>query len=128
MTNALLRALIAFSMALTLATSSRWASAEPSPEGVALGVDPSLDVQIAPLHAASAEHPWGTAALAWHADDASSVAHLWIGEWDLRGGRFVQVRTLRVDDGGMARSVWRVTATASSFSSPASRAREPGPS
>ena len=126
MTNALLRALIAFSMALTLAISSRWASAEPSQEGVALGVEPSLDVQLAPLHAASVEHPWGTAALAWHAADASSATRLWIGEWDLRAGRFVRVRALRVDDGGdgairLARNGDSLLLLVSGLSSPRAR-------
>jgi hypothetical protein len=96
MTSSILRRFCcAIAVALTLLLPPSLAHAEPSSSAVEIGIEPSLDVQLAPLASPSPAHPWGTLALAWHEVDTVLVHHLKIGEWDLREGRFVKVLTLR---------------------------------
>jgi len=95
MTTAIRRLCCAIGAAFALLFASSIAHADTNGDAVEVGVVPALDLQLAPLEAPSAAHPWGTVALAWHATDTSFVDHLRIGEWDLRTGRFVKVRTLR---------------------------------
>lgn len=95
MTNALRRLCCAIGVAFALVLAPSIVHADTNGDAVEVGVVPTLDFQLAPLEAPTAVHPWGTVALAWHAVDTSFVDHLRIGEWDLRAGRFVKVRTLR---------------------------------
>jgi hypothetical protein len=115
----------ALGVALAFVFAPPAAHAEPTRAAVEVGVTPGLDLQLAPLEAPSAAHPWGTVALAWHEMDASLVDHLRIGEWDLSAGRFVKVRTLRdltMSDCGirLARAKSSLLVLASGISAPGS--------
>lgn len=95
MTTFFVRLFCALGVALAMVCWSSDARADRTENAVDIGVTPWFDIQVAPLHAPSSAHPWGTIALAWHATEEALVDHLRVGEWDLREGRFVKVRTIR---------------------------------
>lgn len=86
-------AAIVASIALLLSPAGASAAVPGGAQVSALGVAPSLDVQIAPLAAPSAAHPWGTIAMAWCVEGVSS-SQILAGEWDLEAARMVRTRAL----------------------------------